>query len=103
MTLLSSAEIEALLPSIPAWHQDESKIIRTFRFASFPSAISFVCEVAHVAEALDHHPDILIQYRSVTLTLTTHSAGGLTTLDFQTASAIEALPSGSPASRPDQR
>lgn len=103
MTLLSSAEIDALLPSIPAWHQDESKIIRTFRLASFPSAISFVSEVARVAEARNHHPDILIQYRSVTLALTTHSAGGLTSLDFQTAAAIDALPSGSPASRPDPR
>lgn len=98
MPPLSSAEIEALLPSIPTWHQDESRIIRMFRFPSFPSAISFVGKVAHVAEALNHHPDILIQYRSVTLTLTTHSAGGLTSLDFQTAGAIDALPSGSTAS-----
>lgn len=103
MTLLSSAEIEALLPSIPAWDQEESKIIRTFHFASFPSAISFVSEVAHVAEALNHHPEIFIQYRSVTLALTTHSAGGLTSLDFQTAAAIDAFPGGSPASRPDPR
>jgi 4a-hydroxytetrahydrobiopterin dehydratase len=101
MTLLSSAEINALLLSIPAWHRDGSRVVRSFRFPSFPSAIRFVTEVAQVAETLDHHPDILIQYRSVTLALTTHSAGGLTTLDFQSATTIDALPSGSPAGTPD--
>jgi len=101
MTLLSSTEINALLPSIPAWHHEGSRIVRSFRFPSFPSAIRFVTEVAQVAETLDHHPEILIQYRSVTLALTTHSAGGLTTLDFQTANTIDALPGGSPAGTPD--
>lgn len=101
MTLLSPTEIEALLPSIPAWHLDNARLVRRFRFPSFPCAIRFVSEVAHVAETLNHHPEICIQYRSVTLTLTTHSAGGLTALDFQTAAAIGALPGGSPAIPPD--
>jgi 4a-hydroxytetrahydrobiopterin dehydratase len=80
------------MASVPAWHVDGSRLIRAFHFASFPHAIKFVTEVAHVAESLDHHPEIFIQYRTVTLCLTTHSARGLTPLDFQTATAIDTLP-----------
>jgi 4a-hydroxytetrahydrobiopterin dehydratase len=64
---------------------------RTFSLPSFPEALLFVGAVGHLAERAEHHPDILIQYRSVTLTLSTHSAGGLTDQDFALAAEANAL------------
>ena len=72
----------------------EGKAIhRKFTFAGFPEAVSFVVRVGFAAEAVDHHPDILINYKRVTLTFSTHSEGGLTEKDFagaETATKIAA-------------
>ena len=59
-------------------------------FSGFVPAMAFVNHVADLAERMDHHPDILIQYKKVTLTLSTHSEGGLTNLDFDLAKKIDA-------------
>ena len=64
---------------------------RTFELASFRDAIAFVGRVADLAEEANHHPDIAISYKKVTLRWTTHSAGGLTDLDYELASRTDSL------------
>ena len=83
-------ESEALqrLKALPGWGLEEASIRRKFTFASFPDAIAFVVRLGFEAEATDHHPDILINYKRVTLSYTTHSEGGLTEKDF--AGAVKA-------------
>ena len=68
-----------------------NEIPRTFVLPSFPAALMFASAVGQLAERADHHPDILISYRKVTLTLSTHSAGGLTEKDFSLAAQINAI------------
>ncbi len=64
---------------------------RTFELPSFRDAIAFVSRVADLAEEANHHPDIAISYKKVTLRWTTHSAGGLTDLDYELAARTDAL------------
>ncbi len=90
--LLPNDAIVARLDKLDGWEQNGSAIAKTYELESFTAALVFVSTVGHLAEAIDHHPDILIQWRKVTLTLSTHSAGGLTDYDFELASQIEALP-----------
>jgi 4a-hydroxytetrahydrobiopterin dehydratase len=89
--LLTPAEIEQALASLAGWAQAGNEISRTFALRSFPAALAFASAVGHLAERADHHPDILIQYRKVTLVLSTHSAGGLTEKDFALATDINAI------------
>ena len=88
---LAPEEIRERLAALPEWKLDEKTIVRKLRFADFRAAIAFVNRLAEVAEAADHHPDISIHYREVTLTLWTHTVDGLTTKDFELAAAIEQL------------
>lgn len=76
------------MENIPGWKVVDVKLQRIFEFEDFADAIEFVNSVADIAEAEDHHPDILINYRKVTLTLWTHSADGLTDKDFLVAKLI---------------
>ena len=69
------------------WTLLDKQIQRKFTFADFAEAVSFVVRVGFAAEAADHHPDILINYKRVTLTFSTHSEGGLTEKDFAGAEA----------------
>lgn len=89
---LSEDQIKTHLEILGTWERVGDSLKRSYKLASFPAAILFASTVGHLAEAADHHPDILIQWRTVTLTLSTHSAGGLTALDFALAEQIEALP-----------
>lgn len=89
--LLTTDEIEQELIFLEGWTQAGSEIVRTFALPSFPAALAFASAVGHLAERADHHPGILIQYRTVTLTLSTHSAGGLTEQDFDLATEINAI------------
>jgi 4a-hydroxytetrahydrobiopterin dehydratase len=86
--LLSAADVESRLDQLPGWRSAEAALIRTFKFNDFKAALSFVNRVGEVAEQLDHHPDIDIRWNKVTLTLSTHSAGGLTERDFTLAHRI---------------
>ena len=86
---LSDAEVSASMKGLPGWELKDGTIRRLFKFENFGDAVSFVNEVADLAEELDHHPDILLQYNKVTLTLSTHSAGGLTDKDFFLANEID--------------
>jgi 4a-hydroxytetrahydrobiopterin dehydratase len=88
-TRLDPGELEARLASVPGWARQGDAIRRVFEHPSFADAIAFVNRVAALAEELDHHPDILVEYRRVTLTLTTHDAGGLTGLDLELAARID--------------
>ncbi len=94
MTRLSEAEIQRRLDALDGWERTGREICRTYHFQSFRDALSFVDRVAELAERADHHPDIDIRYDRVTLSLSTHSAGGLTAKDFDLAAEIEASQSG---------
>lgn len=89
MALLSEARIRERLAALDGWHREGTEIRKTYEFPSFPAAVAFVNRVAALAEEADHHPDIDIRYRQVGLTLSTHSAGGLTDQDFDLAEAID--------------
>ncbi len=88
---LSAAEVKTALASASDWRKKQSVITRTFEFKDFPAAIRFVNGVARRAEKAWHHPDIDIRWNKVTLTLTTHDAGGLTEKDFELAKRFDAL------------
>jgi 4a-hydroxytetrahydrobiopterin dehydratase len=88
---LDEAKISAALALIPNWLLNDGKIARTFQFKDFPAAIKFVEAVAMLAEQAWHHPDIDIRWNKVTLTLTTHDAGGLTEKDFALARQFDQL------------
>jgi 4a-hydroxytetrahydrobiopterin dehydratase len=87
---LIEKEIREKLNGLPEWERKRQEISRVYVFSGFIPAMAFVNHVADLAERMDHHPDILIQYKKVTLTLSTHSAGGLTNLDFDLARKIDA-------------
>lgn len=91
MAKLSESQVGAQLKGRPHWSESGGAIQRTFQFAGFGQAMAFVMRVAEVAEAMDHHPDILIRYNKVTLTLSTHDAGGITAKDFELAARIDAI------------
>ncbi len=87
--LLNEEQILAHLGALRGWKRSGSEIVKAFEFKDFAEAMDFVNSVALLAEKLNHHPDIDIRWNKVTLTLSTHSAGGLTELDFTLAKAIE--------------
>lgn len=86
---LTEPEILEKLKAAPAWLREGDEIQRKLKFPDFKVAMAFVNRVADLAEGMDHHPDILIQYNRVTLSLSTHAAGGLTVMDFELAKRIE--------------
>jgi len=88
---LTEQEIQTQLPQLNGWSREQDAIHKQFTLASFPDAIAFVTRLAFDAEAADHHPDILINYKRVTLTYSTHSEGGLTQKDFDGARKADAL------------
>jgi 4a-hydroxytetrahydrobiopterin dehydratase len=79
---LSEAEIATRLQAHPGWTCEGGALQRQFTFASFPDAIAYVTRLGFDAEAADHHPDVHISYRRVTVRWSTHSAGGITEKDF---------------------
>ena len=85
------SKIISSLALIPNWKLQDATIVRTFQFKDFPAAIKFVEAVATLAEEAWHHPDIDIRWNKVTLTLTTHDAGGLTEKDFALARQFDKL------------
>lgn len=87
---LDDDEVEYALAAIEGWNRAGNAITKTFRFGKFLDGIAWVDKVAHVAERLDHHPDLDIRYNKITATLSTHSAGGLTQLDFDLAMEMDA-------------
>jgi 4a-hydroxytetrahydrobiopterin dehydratase len=91
MPTISPDAARARLQQVPGWELEGNAIRRQFTFKDFTEAVSFVVRLGFAAEAVDHHPDILINYKRVTLTYSTHSAGGLTEKDFAGAEQASAL------------
>jgi 4a-hydroxytetrahydrobiopterin dehydratase len=91
MALLTASQIARSLNGLHGWKRDGNAIRKQFRKRDFVHAMAFVNAVALIAQRADHHPDIDIRWNRVTLTLSTHSAGGLTHKDFDLARAIDAL------------
>ena len=91
MTVLTDEQVTERLAGLPGWTQDGNSIVHVQKLADFKAALLYVGAVAYLAEAANHHPDVLIQWNKVTLTLSTHSAGGLTGNDFALAEQINRL------------
>jgi 4a-hydroxytetrahydrobiopterin dehydratase len=94
MELLTEDEVAARLAAVPGWAHQGDSISRVITREDFRDALLYVGAVAYLAEAANHHPDIAISWNQVTLTLSTHSAGGLTAADFALAGRISALTEG---------
>lgn len=90
-TLLQEDQIAIELKKLDGWSLGGKEIRKTWEFGDFVRAIAFVNSVAVIAEKFNHHPDIDIRWNKVHLMLSTHSAGGLTLLDFTLARAIDEL------------
>ncbi|MBW3536876.1 MAG: 4a-hydroxytetrahydrobiopterin dehydratase [Actinobacteria bacterium] len=90
MTLLDDATIESATQQL-GWDRDGDEIVRKFDCGTFPKALEFVNALGERAEAANHHPDIDIRWKDVTLRLSTHSAGGLTQKDLDLAKEINQL------------
>jgi 4a-hydroxytetrahydrobiopterin dehydratase len=88
---LPRSEAEQRVKSLSGWTLEGDAIRKQYVFADFLAAVAFVNRLAPEAEAADHHPDIGISYKRVTLTYSTHSEGGLTVKDFEGAAAADRL------------
>jgi 4a-hydroxytetrahydrobiopterin dehydratase len=82
---MTENEIQAGLKELEGWELRDGKLNKTFKFTDFIDAWGFMCRVALVAQAMDHHPEWLNVYNTVRVDLSTHDAGGITKLDFQLA------------------
>jgi 4a-hydroxytetrahydrobiopterin dehydratase len=88
---LLRTDIETRMKALTGWTLDGDAIRKQYTFKDFPAAVAFVDRLAPEAERADHHPDILINYKRVTLTYSTHSEGGLTEKDFVGAAVADRL------------
>jgi 4a-hydroxytetrahydrobiopterin dehydratase len=92
MALLGSNEIEAKLADLDGWERRGDAIVKSFERGDFVGSVRFVDSLVEPAEAMGHHPDVAISWATVTVTISTHSEGGLTAADFELAAKIDALP-----------
>src|SRR5260370_34133876 len=86
---LEKSEIERRLSALPGWEFKDNAISKLYRFKTFMDGIRFLNQVAEMAEAADHHPDVKINYTRITFSCSTHDQGGVTEKDFKLASQIE--------------
>jgi 4a-hydroxytetrahydrobiopterin dehydratase len=86
---LSDLEIQRALGGLAGWSRRGDNLVKTFAFERFADGIAFVARVARVADEMNHHPDIDIRYTKVTMSLSTHDAGGITQNDLDLARRIE--------------
>jgi 4a-hydroxytetrahydrobiopterin dehydratase len=91
MAVLEDAEIEERLGRVSGWERRGDAIAKTFECGDFAGSVRFVDRVVEPANEMNHHPDVEISWDKVTLTLSTHSEGGLTEADFELAAKIDAL------------
>ena len=82
MATISSEAARQKLEALPGWALEGDAIKRQFTFAGFPEAMAFLVRLGFAAEAADHHPDLFVNYKRVTVAYSTHSEGGLTDKDF---------------------
>jgi 4a-hydroxytetrahydrobiopterin dehydratase len=88
---LSDIEVQRQLGTLTGWTRKGDSLVKTFAFATFLSGIAFVDRVAVAAEKTDHHPDLDIRYNKIHVTLSTHSAGGITIHDVNLAREMDSL------------
>jgi 4a-hydroxytetrahydrobiopterin dehydratase len=91
MALLSDTEIEQKLAGLSGWQRSGDAIEKDFKRGDFVGAVKFVSSLVEPAEGMNHHPDLAISWDTVTVTILTHSEGGLTANDFELAAKIDAL------------
>lgn len=91
MTPLDDNTIEQNLSELDGWRREADTIVREFEHDDFMGSVRFVNALAEAAEEMNHHPDLAISWNKVTVSLSTHSEGGLTEADFKLASKIEKL------------
>jgi 4a-hydroxytetrahydrobiopterin dehydratase len=91
VALLNDVEIEEKLAGLPGWERKGNAIEKSFERGDFVGSVRFVDRLAEPAEGMGHHPDLAISWDTVTVTITTHSEGGLTANDFELAGKIDAL------------
>ena len=95
MALLSDAEIEERLAGLAGWERSGDAIAKTFERGDFVGAVEFVSRLVEPAEAMGHHPDLAVFWDTVTVTISTHSEGGLTAADFDLAAKVDVVGVGS--------
>lgn len=91
MALLSDSEIEERLGKLPEWRRDGDAIRRAYECGDYVGSVNFVESTVGPAEAMGHHPDIEISWDTVTVSISTHSEGGLTEADFELAAELDAV------------
>lgn len=91
MALLNDSEIEERLAGLPGWERRGDALAKEFDRGDFVGSVEFVDSLVEPAEAMNHHPDLEISWATVTVTLSSHSEGGLTENDFELAAKIDAL------------
>ena len=91
MALLSDSEIDAGLADLPGWERDEDAIVRDFDRGNFVGAVEFLNAIVPIAEEANHHPDVGISWKDVTVSISTHSEGGITANDLALAAEIDAI------------
>ena len=89
--LLTPDDIARELASLPGWAHESDRLVRTYTFSGFPEAVAFVARLVPGSEAADHHPDLLIHYRRVTVEWWTHDEGGVTDRDLAGARMTDAV------------
>ena len=87
--ILNDSQIQTALATLPGWQLEKGELVRTNTFMNFKEALAFVNQVADLAEAAGHHPDIDIRYNKVRLALVTHDSGGITENDISLARDID--------------
>ena len=92
MALLSDSEIEARLSEHPGWERRGDAIVKSFERGDFVGSVNFVQSLVGPAEEMGHHPDLQISWDTVTVSIATHSEGGVTAADFELAAKVDALP-----------
>jgi len=94
MPRLSETAIQDALAALPGWSREGEALEKRFTFPSFPDAVAFIVRLGFDAEAADHHPDLVVNYRRVTVRYSTHSEGGITEKDVEGARTADRLASG---------
>ena len=89
MALLDEDEVERRLGALEGWARDGRAIVKEYACGDFAGSVGFVNRITPVAEELNHHPDLAISWSKVTVTISTHSEGGITAADFELAARID--------------
>jgi len=90
--LLDTSELEEIISRFPKWEYREKSLKQDFMFSDFSEAFEFMVQVSEIAEDLNHHPDWSNSWNKVSISISTHSAGGLTALDLKFVEKVESLP-----------